>query len=102
MQDYTTTGKFVMHAGALVRLSPAQAAARAHRIAKTDQEGVFEVIKSIEFKAGEQIGVAGVLNKAQAEALKGAAPAPAADGGKGKKKPTPPAVAPAFTEPSEV
>lgn len=60
---YKTSAIVELRSG-LVELSADQQRRRAPMIKKTSHAGVFEIVKPIQFKAGEQFGIAGELPKA--------------------------------------
>lgn len=107
MQRYLVTAPLHLHAGALLELTPEQAAPRvaARALAPMPSDGVYEVRTSVQFKAGELIGYAGLVPKTLAAALASpdapaaaepAAPPPAAAAAKtATRKPAPRASAPA-------
>ena len=70
MKDYIViNGQASLHSGK-VKLSPSQAKDRAHNIKKIDaEEGLFEIIQTINFKRGEEFSYDGPVNKAQLEEL---------------------------------
>lgn len=105
MQRYLVAAPLSLHAGALLELTPEQALPRARSLRPVGG-GVYEVRASVHFKAGETLGVDGVVPKALATALVSpdaapaapAAPAPAAAPAKAaatRKQPAPRASAPA-------
>ena len=64
---YTVTAPFIeLHSGVL-NLTKGQAAVRAHNLRRT-RTG-YEIVRPVQFKAGEQIGYDGELTHAMAEAL---------------------------------
>lgn len=112
MQRYLVTAPLHLHAGAMLELTPEQAAPRvaARALAPMPSDGVYEVRTSVQFKAGELIGYAGLVPKTLAAALSSpdapaaaepaaaepAAPPPAAAAAKtATRKPAPRASAPA-------
>jgi hypothetical protein len=64
MTEYKTTSRITVPAGTVVRLSPEQAADRARSLEKADDEGRFVTKDTLEFKAGEQLGIEGDLGRA--------------------------------------
>jgi hypothetical protein len=54
MREYQTTGIIRVNSG-YIGLDKRQADARRSRVKPTKQNGVYEVLKPIEFKAGEKI-----------------------------------------------
>lgn len=78
MQRYLVTAPLILHTGALLELTPEQAAPR-ERDLRALGGGVYEVQTRVQFKAGETLGVDGIVPKALATALVSpdAAPAPA-------------------------
>lgn len=75
---YRVLSPVTFHAGATLGLTEAQASARRHAL-KALAGGLHEVLAEVQFKAGEEIGVAGEVSKAHVSSLQSlAAPAPAA------------------------
>lgn len=56
--------------GGLVKLSKEQAAARAHNLRITDEKDVYEVVKTIQFKVGEEFEQDGEAPKVDKPAAK--------------------------------
>lgn len=54
MREYQTTGVIRINSG-YIGLDKRQAGARRSRVKPTKDDGVYEVLKPIEFKAGEKI-----------------------------------------------
>ena len=94
-------------AGTLLALNERQAGDRKHALRQVSQ-GVFEATQPVQFKAGEEFGVAGDLPKAMFDLLEGegvpapaAAPAAAAPKKPGGKKAAAAPVEPAVPPPAE-
>lgn len=102
MQRYLVAAPLSLHAGALLELTPEQAAPRVREL-RAVGEGVYEVQTSVQFKAGETLGVDGIVPKALATVLvspdaaqAAEPPAPVAAAPKAApRKPAPRASAPA-------
>lgn len=71
MQTYEVIGNFVTFGiGIEIRLSASQANSRTHLL-KNKKKDIYEIISSVQFKKGEQIGIASKsLSKALLENLK--------------------------------
>lgn len=82
MERIVTTTVMRFGPGTVLGLSKAKAAARAHALEPAGSDGAYRVTSAVEFKVGEEIGVAEAVPKDQsgnAKAVKTANPA------KGKK-----------------
>ncbi len=81
MKDYITAGTISLHAGK-VRLSADQARRRMHLLAgkESQKSGIFEIVKPLQFKAGEAFGYDGEIPKTLSEIIiEATAPAEAAE-----------------------
>jgi hypothetical protein len=65
---YQATAPVTLGAGAVLGLSPAQAASRRSAL-QTVADGVFAAVAPLQFKAGEVFGYEGPLPKALADSL---------------------------------
>lgn len=65
MKTYIATALATIGGGRL-RLTPAQAKARAHNLAPTDEVGIYRIVNAVQFKRGEQFGYDGSFPKGMA------------------------------------
>ena len=67
-KKYIVTAIFATLPGGIVTLTTAQASTRSHNLKPLD-DGRYEIVNPVQFKAGEEFGYDGELPKALAETL---------------------------------
>lgn len=72
MKKYKTLEIVSLYAGVRVGLTPAQAGSRMHNLEETEDEGVFQVVNPVQFKAGEtlELGKVDKIVASKLESLK--------------------------------
>ena len=63
------TGMFARLSSGKLELTEKQAKQRMQNLEKTNQDGVFNIVKPVDFKRGEVIGYDGAFPKAMAEIM---------------------------------
>ena len=69
MDKYIVTGMFARLSSGKLELTEKQAKQRMQNLEKTNQDGVFNIVKPVDFKRGEVIGYDGAFPKAMAEIM---------------------------------